>query len=223
MKRVLTFLIILPVILTLVDAQNIQKQSALNLNTGFSLVKPASSLFLNLSKTIVNAIDTSYNKYVKSLSVNSYPAIQLYYDRSIHARKKISISIGGSISYQSLELKLYHYSYKDPILDIRKSEDVIININRWNFAIRGLIHYGVSENTDFYSGIRLGWTHWALEATTTDILFDKWAYLKFGADQFAPQIILLGIRSYLSKCFGLNTEFCVGSPAFWSFGLSFKF
>jgi hypothetical protein len=93
-----------------------------------------------------------------------------------------------------------------------------------------------------YSGFRVGYQRNAISTSTDGILYDildkypdvsaVMKFLKIGPDRFLNpivqnklgfQIILFGIRTYVSPHFGLTAEFAVGRPNFISYGIQYRF
>jgi hypothetical protein len=71
-----------------------------------------------------------------------------------------------------------------------------------------------------YSGLRIGYTNWNFSTTTTDPNFDGAESFNGGKPAF--QVILFGIRGYITENIGLNTELAVGGPHFFSAGLNVR-
>jgi len=80
-------------------------------------------------------------------------------------------------------------------------------------------------NFDLYSGLRIGATYWDLTTTSSDPTYDPVTDLlnKLGTTLFSPQLILIGTRYYFVENIGVNAEFAIGSPSFFSVGLSARF
>ncbi len=181
-------------------AQNADHKSTISVNAGFSLVGKLLDVANTVSSTVTDG--------PKSTSI---PALQVTYDYGIVNW----LSIGGAFSYQmmksdvpSMDLSGNLYTYTD-------------KINRMNVAARVLFHYANSGRVDLYSGFRMGMTNWSFSTDNTDNTYnvsDYWG-LK---NNFAPQVILFGLRAYITDNLGVNSEFCVGAPHYFSAGLSYR-
>ena len=156
----------------------------------------AASALFNLSEIDAN-VDAS-----------TPPAVQLTYDYALTNR----LSLGGGVSYQSFNLAYSDYGEAMESFDVR--------ISRFNLGFRGLFHYGNSEKMDMYSGLRVGLSNWSLDVGTDDPNFDP---PKPEGVTFAPQLILLGMRGYLTDHLGIGGELGVGAPHVVSFSLSYRF
>ncbi|MCB0572200.1 MAG: hypothetical protein KDC66_20680 [Phaeodactylibacter sp.] len=135
------------------------------------------------------------------------PAVQLNYDYAINEL----FSLGGGLSYQ--RFKLAYTDYGDDM------EDFDVQLSRFNVALRGLFHYGAQEQVDMYSGIRLGLSNWSADVGTSNPDFEP---PKGNGISVAPQLILFGIRGYLTDGLGINAELAVGGPHFFAIGLSYR-
>lgn len=192
MKIILSFFVLSLACCGLLQAQNLEGQSAIGLHAGFSL---AGALF-NLSEIDAN-VDAS-----------TPPAAQLTYDYALTGR----FSLGGGVSYQSFNLAYSNYGETNESFDVR--------LSRFNLAARGLFHYGNSETMDMYSGLRVGLSNWSLDVGTDNPNFDP---PKARGPAFAPQLILFGIRGYLTENLGIGGELAVGAPHVVSLGVNYRF
>ena len=185
-----------------VMAQDMEHQNVICLNTGASLIG------------IFAGFDTGGKSFSKI-------PIQLTYDRMVTDR----ISVGGAFSYQKMGVSYSNDSIFDVNGTLIKIEDFTTTAQRLNFAVRGLFHYVKVDNFDLYSGLRIGATYWDLTTTSSDPTYDPVTDLlnKLGTTLFSPQLILIGTRYYFVENIGVNAEFAIGSPSFFSVGLSARF
>ena len=155
-------------------------------------------------------------------------------------------SVGFAFSSQQMGFKVKIDTFK---MDINNQKvpvliNVGININRLSFSFRPLFHYANKNKWDLYSGFRVGLTIWHLNLTSDQPDFGLGSYLKmdewmnkklnkkledlltkktkFNITSYGYQIILFGARTYIYHNLGINAELCVGSPHFFSFGLSYR-
>jgi len=199
-KRVTIFIICFFIVGKSVNAQDYK--STICINGGESLVR---DLFQS-----INTVSGS------SISTFSFPAIQLSYEYSVVNW----FSVGLALSSQNLGLNINNWLESANGITYNWQ----INVNRFNYALRALFHYGKFKRIDMYSGLRIGFTHWTISTSgSLDPYFNVTSILVYsGYAVFAPQIILYGIRFYITDHIGLNTELCFGSPYYWSYGLNYR-
>jgi len=150
------------------------------------------------------------------------------------------VSFGFAYSYQMFKAEYTAWIYSPELVF-----DMGAKLTRANYSGRILYHYGNFKNVDIYSGVRIGYTMWSLEASihTPDIdptvvipgvaEYLDWLNVKIpGMDLdapklsmgfIAPQVVLFGCRYYFNDYIGINTELTVGSPHYISGGLSLRF
>jgi opacity protein-like surface antigen len=166
--------------------------SQVSLNAGFSLVG-----------SLLNAISSSGG--IEGFKSTSLPAIQINYDYTIEKW----LSIGAAASFQKLG---YEYT------DVNDGNEFIdVDLSRLNIAFRPLFHYGNLDNFDLYSGLRIGYEIWSINANTED-----YSEASF-ANGFSFQLVAFGMRGYFTDNFGANVELGIGSPHFISMGLNYRF
>lgn len=94
------------------------------------------------------------------------------------------------------------------------------NLYRTNIGIRGLFHLGHSVNRDPYLGFRAGVSIWDGSSNSK---FSENGLFTFHAGDVLPSIqMIVGTRYLFADWLGLNTELALGSPYFFSIGLSCK-
>lgn len=183
-----------------VNAQDYQ--STLTFNAGFSLV---GGLF--------NIPDANTSQ--GDVSSYSIPALQVGYD--YYLNHWFSVGAAGSVQFMGVNYDNYYYNGTETV-------DGDLNITRLNIAARALFHYANKGRLDLYSGLRMGFTNWLVTENLTDETYDYDNVLDFSSGlNFAPQLILFGVRGYFTDNFGANMELAVGSPHFFSIGLNYRF
>lgn len=89
-----------------------------------------------------------------------------------------------------------------------------------------LFHYANSGRVDLFSGFRVGYKNWSYSSTidagsTDEIDFDD---LSFFGDGLGVQVLLFGLRGYVTENIGINVEVLgIGAPHLSSIGLSCRF
>ena len=201
MKKTKTILtVVFFVFVTSVDAQDYQ--STLTFNAGFSLV---GGLF---DIPDVNANDGDVSSY-------SIPALQVGYD--YYLNHWFSLGAAGSVQFMGVNYDEYYYNSTETV-------EGSLNITRINIAARALFHYVNKDRLDLYSGLRMGFTNWLVTEDLTDETYNYDEILTFNSGiNYAPQLILFGVRGYFTDNFGANMELAVGAPHFFSIGLNYRF
>jgi hypothetical protein len=180
-------------------SQNEDYKSTICVNAGFSLV----GSLLNAS----NTLNSAATEDPKSTSI---PALQVTYDYGVANW----FSMGAAFSYQMMKSDVTGY-------DQSTTYKYTDKINRMNVAVRMLFHYANANKVDLYSGVRLGLTNWSFSTDNNDDTYNVGDYWDL-KNNFAPQLVLFGIRGYFTDHLGLNSELCVGAPHFFSVGLSYR-
>jgi len=183
-------------------AQNDTCKSNISLNAGYSVI---SSYF-----DIIALFNNNEDR------IDMLPAVQFEYDYSVENW----FSIGGAVSYQQFNIEVTnyeYYNYKDDYI----VEDFNVYFDRINIASRFLFHYVNEGKVDMYSGLRLGYTYWVVNAGTTDPDYDDFKLRK--NIRIAPQLVAFGIRGYITEHFGLGAELAFGSPHFFNCGFKYRF
>jgi opacity protein-like surface antigen len=210
MKQRITLIGICILFVTALSAQEDSKtekpvahKSTICLNIGESLVG-------NLIGSLNNAANLDY-----SSNVTSMPAFQMTYDYQVNNW----FSIGAAGSYQMMGVKVKNWSYYDES-DNLVTEDFKTSLNRLNVAVRPLFHYGNMERFDMYSGLRIGYTKWNVSTTSTDPNYDALKLVKGGHVAF--QLVMFGLRAYVTDNIGLNCELGLGGPHYFAVGLNVR-
>ena len=196
MKTTIISLLLLFVSSSVLFSQNEDYKSTLSLSVGYSLADH-------------NIIDKSETD--NEFTVGYYPVIQAGYHYTINKR----FSIGGLASTQFLVMNYSSYNGAD----VNFKKTLVIN----NYAIRGLVHYGIQYKVNMYSGLRVGITDYMIETDQDldgDMLIRDTNASKIIS--VSSQLVLLGLQTKLSNHVGANLEICVGQPYFVSLGLTYS-
>ncbi len=207
-------------------AQNEEYKNVISVQSGMSLFSP----FRGTVTGSQNASDTTVS--FSSGKANNFPQINVSYDHGINRW----FSIGGAVSYNkvSLDLKDVVYNKKENLGDVK------FNASRLTIGARALFHYGNTGRLDMYSGVRLGVGIWGVNASSNsldsrlDEVFKEvggggiWRSVlgnkvRGGFALPQVQVILFGLRGYITENIGINGELAAGSPYFASIGLNYRF
>jgi hypothetical protein len=126
------------------------------------------------------------------------------------------VAIGGTVAYQHFSL-----SYQDP--DQQPSSTYGLTANRTYFGAVGYIYLIQRPTFLLYSGGRLGISNWSIDSDLgfpSDVI-DRVLNFALGS-AFAPQLVLIGGETYFIDRVGIYGELAIGSPHFFSFGLSYR-
>lgn len=207
-------------------AQNEDYQHVISVQSGVSLFSP----FRGTITGSQNSSDTTVS--FRSGNASNFPQLNVSYDHAISQW----FSIGGAISYNKVSMNLKEVVYNRT----ENLGDVKLNVSRITLGARALFHYGNANRVDMYSGVRLGIGIWGVNASSSsldnrlDEVFKEaggsgiWRSvlgnkLKGGFVLPQVQVILFGLRTYVTENIGLNGELAVGSPYFASIGLNYRF
>ncbi len=100
------------------------------------------------------------------------------------------------------------------------------SLSRMYIGTSFLFHYANSGRVDLFSGIRAGYKNWSYSSTidvgtTDEINFDD---IGFFGDGLGFQVLLFGLRGYLTENIGVNVEVLgIGAPHISSIGVSYRF
>jgi len=159
-----------------------------------------------------------------------YPGNQLLGDTSRGIEADVSRKAVTSISYDvmiipgfsigsSVAAQRIHVSTVDSMNQLFEKGKV----NRVYVGFRGMWHYGKNEKIDLYSGFKTGLL--IFKTTSVDVGHDMESELEAenNRSRIAIGLIPIGARFLIHPQFGLNLETSIGSPAFISFGLNYRF
>lgn len=178
------------------NAQNEDYKSTITLDAGFSLV---GAIF---NATTINGEDPSSS---------ALPAFQITYDYGLQNW----ISLGAAVSFQSMSVDAVTFDNSSNTITYTD------NVRRLNLALRALVHYANDGNVDLYSGLRFGVTNWSGSSDNPNNEYDLYDYWGISTN-FAPQLVLFGIRGYFTDNIGANAELTIGAPYFFALGLAYR-
>lgn len=208
MKSIILFATALVLFSFNLQAQNLDYKSNLSINVGGSTV---GAILKSLDVAEIN-ID---NFEISSINTTGTPVLELNYDHGIN--NWFSIGVAGA--YQQFQTSLEGMKTAEGA-----TEQIDINLNRVNVAVRPLFHYYNKERLDLYGGLRIGWTQWSANSNATDKLLEEDIVDELpGIGGFRLQAIPFGMRYYMTENFGFNGELAIGSPHFISGGLNYRF
>jgi hypothetical protein len=132
------------------------------------------------------------------------------------------LSVGLAYSH-----KVFYWSdvFQDTIQGVPALASVNVNIQKRNYALRCLYHFGNSENFEFYSGLRVGFTYWKFGIDAEgEVATYGTPSSKFSVPASYPSIQAIGgFRHYIGRVFGWFGEVGFGtSPYFCSVGLNVR-
>ena len=178
-----------------------------------------STISLSVGQSMVGKIMNNINLGDSSnADPFALPAVNIAYDRTINNW----FSIGGAFSFQHMGVKFTNYESTDEN-NVTTYVDFNTTINRINYAIRPLFHYGTTDKLDMYSGLRIGMISntFHLNGEVAGFKKDDVFKFNFGARPTC-QIIAFGLRYYFTDAIGFHTEFAIGSPYYFSAGLNIR-
>ena len=207
------------------SAQNEDYKHVVSVQSGVSLF----SFFRGNIKGSTQSSDTTVA--FSSGQASTFPQLNFAYDHGINHW----FSVGGAVSFNKSTLQLNDVIYK-------KTENlgnVTLGISRLTIGARALFHYGNANRIDMYSGVRLGIGIWGVSGSSSavndkmDEIFKEagggglWRGIignKLGAGFAMPQVqvIVFGLRGYVTERIGLNGELGFGSPYFASVGINYR-
>jgi hypothetical protein len=210
-------------------AQNEDYKNVISVQTGASLFTPFRGEIKGSEELADTVVSFSAGRIHKS------PQINIAYDRGITQW----FSVGGAVSYNQISADLENVKY-------HRTENLgnfTLGLSRLTFGARALFHYGNANRLDMYSGLRVGFGIWSLQTSSSlaGNIDDKanqivkeiggsglWRTLignRVSGHFVLPQaqLILFGLRGYVTEHIGINGELSVGSPYFASIGINYRF
>lgn len=148
----------------------------------------------------------------------SIPALQVNYDLGLAKW----FSIGAALSYQAMGLDYTNWEYIDDNGDWQ-TIDFSAKIGRANAALRFLFHYANQDRIDLYQGVRVGYLMWNTKTEVSETVFDPETDLNLNFGRPSVQLVLFGMRGYVTENIGLSTELAVGAPHFLTVGANYRF
>ncbi len=175
--------------------------------TGYALSNSAFKQVVNLS--------------LKELGTDSKVTNSILVNGMIDVAVASNISIG--LAYSHFQF-YWNDIYEAEISGQNALVDVNTMLQKRNYGIRGLFHFGKSEKFEVYTGLRLGFTHWKLDldvntdsgVASIDSLTRISDY-KFPVSYPSIQAIV-GFRHFIGKYIGWFGEVAVGSAPY-AFGI----
>ena len=189
------------------NAQQYPHEIVISGGTGFALSNTA----------LKNGINIGLKKADLDSKVHSTWMVNGMIDVAIKER----ISVG--IAYSHIQ-----FEWADGYNDTIQGQPTIVNakiaVQKRNYGIRGLYHFGKSENLEFYVGGRLGMTHWIIDVDADASVADKSPVSDFSLPATYPSIqVIGGVRHYFGRVYGWFGEIGVGTaPYFCSIGINIR-
>lgn len=136
---------------------------------------------------------------------------------------KKNISIGIAYTHKQF---YWTDAFEDTIQGVPVRTNASIAVQKRNYGLRCLYHFGKSENFEIYTGLRLGLTHWKVNISgqaDAESVYNT-PVSDFSIPATYPSVQLLGgFRHYLGRTFGWFGEVGIGtSPYFCSVGLNVR-
>ncbi len=241
MKKILIVIFTFSLLGNTLFAQNADFKHTLGVQYGasiFNLVK--GDLSARLSSTQTDSVKFT------SAALSHISTIGLSYDYGV----KKWFSIGLAASYNQAKASLTALEIKNNKGVFDKLGDFSLTIPRTTVAARFLFHYGNKGKIDCYSGFRLGVGIWSVKTSGNitseqlkravdelkkelptevvdaipafdDIITNIKTKPTFTFPQV--QLILFGIRGYVTKNIGISAELAAGSPYAASIGANYRF
>ena len=184
-------------------SQQEQGQSVVSGGVGYSLIGAIFSADVSGQTTVENF---------------SSPVICASYDYGITE----NFSLGGALGWQRMGQDWSDYTWLD--IDengdlVEVTEDFEYRLTRTAIGARALFHYGKKENLDLYSGARVNYVIWDVDATTTD---QDWLDGNGQVSGVGFQLIAIGGRAYFNEMLGANFELAFGAPYLLAVGVCAK-
>jgi hypothetical protein len=236
MKKIIVVLFSFSMLGNALFAQNADFKNNINIHLGASFF---SAFNANLESKATDSVKFT------SAGLSNIPTIGLSWDYGVS--KSFSIGIAGSYSQAKISANdLEVFSKSTGKFD--KLGNFSITVPRTTFAARFLLHYANKGRIDCYSGLRLGVGLWSVKLAAeldpdvlTRVIDGIEEELMLPADQGLPpfildkvkakvpfvapqvQLIIFGLRGYVTDNIGLNFELAAGSPYFLAAGVNYRF
>jgi hypothetical protein len=241
MKKLLLVIFTLSIFGNVLFAQNADFKNTFSVHYGASIFSRVKGDITGNGSTAA-ADSTKYT----SAGFSNIPTIGIAWDHGV--RKWFSIGLAASYNQAKASVKDLEVRNNKGTYD--KLGDFSITVPRTTLAARFLFHYGNKKRFDCYTGFRFGVGIWSVKTSANidrDILrraidgikedlkaegledipyFNKVDNaIKTGGSFVLPQaqLILFGIRGYVTEHIGINGELAVGSPYVLSLGANYRF
>lgn len=241
MKKILILVFTCAIFGNALFAQNADFKNTFSVHYGASIFNAVKGDITG--KTNPGALDSI--KYTSG-ALSNVPTIGIAWDHGI----KKWFSLGLAASYNQGKASVTDLEVRNNKGTFDKLGNYSITIPRTTVAARFLFHYGNKKRMDCYTGFRVGVGIWSVKTTGNidketlrkainglkDELnasqADNLPYLdKIETDIKTKgyfvlpqvQLIIFGIRGYVTEHIGINAELAAGSPYFASFGANYRF
>ena len=222
-------------------AQNADFKNTFSVHYGASIFNAVKGdITGNGNPAITDSVKYSTAKF------SNVPTIGIAWDHGV----KKWFSIGLAASYNQGKALVNDLEVRNNKGAFDKLGNFSITVPRTTVAARFLFHYGNKKRFDCYTGFRFGVGIWSvktsgdidketlrkaingikdeLNASQADALpfIDKVESKITTKGSFVlpqVQLILFGIRGYVTEHIGINAELAAGSPYFASFGANYRF
>lgn len=207
-----TFLTALFVALTTFGAfaQNMTKRHTLSGSVGMNIFQA------------VGRLDQNFNEdQAVNFKSNATPSFGLQYDYAV--RKWFSIGFSGS--FNTFGSSADQITVTDDETGDTYTGSYNLDFFRTNLAVRPLFHYGNDGRIDMYSGFRLGASIWSgkFEADGELEADDVFGSVRGTGAIPAIQIILFGMRGYVTENVGIGFELGIGAPHYAALQANYRF
>ncbi len=234
MKKISLLFFALSIIGSSIFAQNADFKNTVSIQTGASL--------FNAFKGGVNGINADSVRFSKG-GFSNVPTIAVAWDYGIS--KGFSLGISGAYAQAKASVNDLEVANKKGVFE--KYGNFAITVPRTTFGVRALFHYGNKGRMDLYSGLRLGVSLWSVKLSgkiDQDVLaraineianqtglpdatlnngFGNKLKTKASFATGSAQLILFGLRGYVTNNIGINFELAAGAPYAASLGLDYRF
>ena len=240
MKKVLSIIFTFSLLGNALFAQNADFKHTFSVQYGASIFNFAKGdITGKLTPEQTDSIKFSSAKF------SHIPTIGIAWDYGV----KKWFSIGVAASYNQAKAAVTALEVRNNKGTFDKLGDFSLTVPRTTVATRLLFHYGNKGRIDCYSGFRFGVGIWSVKTSQSldkatlsraidgivNELGDNVAATqglenisttlktKTSFALFQAQLILFGIRGYVTENIGISSELAVGSPYFFSLGANYRF
>lgn len=171
---------------------------------------------------IVGRLDQNFNEdEAVNFKSNATPSFGLQYDYAV--RKWFSIGFSGS--FNTFGSSADQITVTDEETGEVYTGSYDLNLSRTNLTVRPLFHYGNSGRIDMYSGLRVGASIWSANVKADGELDaeDLFGSVRGTGAIPAVQIILFGLRGYVTENIGIGFELGIGAPHYAALQANYRF
>lgn len=193
------------------SAQNMDYKQNIYVGTGFSYFGIGFKLVGAVGGALTDSLDFA------TFETSNTPALQIGYDYALTK----NISVGGFASYQHFSMDIGGNVSVQGVDTI--TEDLSGSLNRLALQASVLFHYGNKEKLDMYSGVRLGYKRLGtnIKSTNSDLDFLDLVN-SISAPGMATQLVIFGLRGYVTDNIGISGEIALGTPHFLTVGVNYR-